>query len=59
MNTRERNEFLRQPLTAVLGTVGEKGRAYLVPNWHLRDGEAFETTGGRDSAEMRHVECRG
>ena len=59
MNTRERDEFLSQPHTAVLATVDSKGRAHAVPVWYLWTGEAFEIIGGKDSAKMRHVEGQG
>ena len=59
MNARERDEFLRQPHTAVLATVDAKGRAHAVPVWYLWNGESFEMIGGKDSAKMRHVALRG
>jgi len=59
MDTRERDEFLSQPHTAVLATVDARGRAHAVPVWYLWNGESFEIIGGKNSAKMRHVEQRG
>ncbi len=59
MNTDERDEFLRQPNTAVLATVDAKGRPHAVPLWYLWTGEVFEMIGGKDSAKMRHIELNG
>ena len=59
MNTRERDEFLSAPHTAVLATVDAKGRAHAVPVWYLWTGESFEIIGGKDSAKMRHVARQG
>ncbi len=59
MNASERDEFLSEPLTAVLATVDPKGRAHAVPVWYLWNGESFEIIGGKDSAKMRHVELHG
>jgi len=55
----ERDDFLRQPNTAVLATVDAKGRPHAVPVWYLWTGEVFEIIGGSDSAKMRHVELHG
>lgn len=59
MNTDQRDEFLRQPNTAVLATVDAKGRPHAVPVWYLWSGEVFEIIGGKNSAKMRHVEING
>ncbi|MFQ5381621.1 MAG: pyridoxamine 5'-phosphate oxidase family protein, partial [Dehalococcoidia bacterium] len=59
MNTRERDEFLSRPHTAVLATVDAKGRAHAVPVWYLWTGEVVEIIGGKDSAKMRHVASTG
>lgn len=59
MNTEQREEFLRQPNTAVLATVDAKGRPHAVPVWYLWTGEVFEIIGGTNSAKMRHVELNG
>ena len=59
MKTRERDEFLSAPHTAVLATVDAKGRAHAVPVWYLWNGESFEIIGGKDSAKMRHLELNG
>ena len=59
MNAKERDEFLRQPNTAVLATVDAKGRPHAVPVWYLWTGEQFEMIGGKDSAKMRHIALNG
>jgi len=59
VNTNQRDEFLRQPNTAVLATVDAKGRPHAVPVWYLWTGEEFEIIGGKNSAKMRHIELNG
>ncbi len=59
MEIEERDEFLRQPNTAVLATVDAKGRPHAVPVWYLWTGSMFEIIGGSNSAKMRHIERTG
>ncbi len=59
MDTNRRDEFLRQPNTAVLATVDAHGRAHAVPVWYLWTGSLFEIIGGTNSAKMRHIEATG
>ena len=59
MNDTERDDYLRQPNTAVLATVDPKGRAHAVPVWYLWTGSVFEIIGGEHSAKMRHIDLNG
>ena len=56
MTTNELNEFLSQPLVAVLGTVDDEGRPRGAPIWfHWEDGAAYMFT-SRGTLKWRNIQ---
>lgn len=55
MTDEEREAFVRQPLTAVLATLGRAGRIHAVPVWFHWDGEAFLIITERGSVKHRNA----
>ena len=56
MTTNELNEFLSQPLVAVLGTVDDEGRPRSAPIWfHWEDGAAYMFT-SRGTLKWRNIQ---
>jgi PPOX class probable F420-dependent enzyme len=55
----ERDLFLREPETAVLGTIDRRGRVHNVPVWFRWDGEAARVVTGRDSVKVANIRRTG
>jgi PPOX class probable F420-dependent enzyme len=55
MDAAQREEFIKQPRTAVLATTGRDGRIHAVPVWFRWDGEQFRILTDRGSAKHRNA----
>jgi PPOX class probable F420-dependent enzyme len=51
----DREEFLRQPRTAVIATTSRDGRIHAVPVWFLWDGNAFRIITERGSVKHQNI----
>lgn len=59
MDAAQREEFIRQPRTAVLATTGRDGRIHAVPVWYRWDGQQFRIITERGSVKHRNVARTG
>jgi PPOX class probable F420-dependent enzyme len=51
----DRDDFLRQPRTAVIATTSRDGGIHAVPVWFTWDGQAFRIITERGSAKHRNI----
>ena len=59
MTPDEREQFLREPRTAVVSTLRRDGRIHAVPVWFRWDGESLRIITDRGSVKHRNVERTG
>jgi PPOX class probable F420-dependent enzyme len=56
LTQQELDAFLRQPYLARLATVQEDGSPYIVPVWHVYDGEALYIVAREKSQYVAHIQ---
>lgn len=59
MDVAKRDEFIGQPHTAVLSTVGKDGSVHAVPVWYLWDGTSFRISTLAGSQKHKNIERTG